>query len=272
MNQQLHLPQGSIHYTDEGKGCALILLHGFCESLHVWDDWKEDILEEGYRLIRIDLPGFGGSDAALYKMEQMADVVLAVAEQAKLKQAVVIGHSMGGYVALALAATQPPWLIGLGLFHSHPFADTQEQKQGRHKSVQFIQKNGHLHYVKQLIPRLFAPSSATSASFRRDLLILRASRSEPTALQQIIEAMANREDYSQVLADLGQPVLFINGENDPIYTEEQRQQQLALPAVAQVCLLQKAGHMGMIEEEATTQKAVRRFMAFCQEWADKTSA
>ncbi len=267
MNQQLQLAQGSIHYTDEGKGCALILLHGFCESIHVWDDWKEDILEEGYRLILIDLPGFGASEVPLYRMEEMATAVLAVADHAKLKQAVIIGHSMGGYVALAVAATQPPWLIGLGLFHSHPFADTPEQKQGRYKSIDFIQKNGHLHYVKQLIPRLFAPGSATSASFRRDLMILRASRSEPAVLQQIIQAMANRQDYSQTLATLQQPVLFINGEKDPIYTEEQRQQQLALPAVAQVCLLQRAGHMGMIEEVASTQKAVRKFMSFCLEWA-----
>ncbi len=273
MEQQIQLAGGQINYTDEGgKGTALILLHGFCESLHIWDDWQDDALEEGYRVLRIDLPGFGGSDAPLFSMEEMATAVLAVAEQSKLKQAVLLGHSMGGYVGLAVAAREPDWLIGLGLFHSHPFQDNPEQQENRQKAIDFISKNGHVHYVKQLIPRLFAPDAGTSASFRRDLMILRASRSKSSSIQQVQKAMAARLDYSEVLANFQQPVLFINGANDPIYTDQQRQEQLALPPVSQLCLLQRAGHMGMIEEAAITQKAVRRFMAFCEEWAGKKQA
>lgn len=267
MEQQISFAGGQINYTDEGKGTALILLHGFCESLHVWDDWQDDALEEGYRVIRIDLPGFGGSDAPLYSMEEMGSAVLEVALQCKLKRAVLLGHSLGGYVALAVAASAPVWLIGLGLFHSHPFQDTPEQQENRQKSIAFIAKNGHVHYVKQLIPRLFAPNASTSASFRRDLMILRASRSDSSTIQKVQKAMAERLDYSQFLASFQQPVLFINGANDPIYTTWQRQEQLALPPVSQLCLLQRAGHMGMIEEASITQKAVRRFMAFCEEWA-----
>lgn len=258
---------GKVHYTDEGRGTAIILLHGFCESLHVWDDWQDDLLEEGLRVVRIDLPGFGDSTFTATSIPQMAEAVLTVTQSLKIKKGILIGHSMGGYVALSVAERQPKWLNGLGLFHSHPFADNPEQRAARKKSIAFIQRNGHLHYVKQLIPRLFARNAGTSASFRRDLLILRASRSTPERLIAAIRAMAERKDYGEWLTRFERPVLFVNGSKDPIYTDEQRQDQLALPALAQVCVLPLAGHMGMIEARRETQQEVRRFIRFCEEFA-----
>jgi pimeloyl-ACP methyl ester carboxylesterase len=189
-----------------------------------------------------------------------------VIKKVKIKRGILIGHSMGGYVTLALAATQPTWLIGVGLFHSHPYADNEEQRAARQKSIDFIERNGHLHYVKQLVPRLFAPNAGTSASFRRDLLILRASRSGPESFINALRAMGSREDYADWLAGYQRPVLFLNGKKDPIYTIEQRQKQLSLPAVSEVCLLERSGHMGMIEQARETQRAVRRFVRFCEKW------
>ncbi|MEM9836022.1 MAG: alpha/beta hydrolase [Bacteroidota bacterium] len=258
--------KGHLHFTDEGRGTAIILLHGFCESSALWDDWKEELLEDGFRIVCIDLPGFGDSTARAQTIEEHAKAVSAVTTAIKIKQGVIIGHSMGGYVCLAVGAQSPQWLIGLGLFHSHPFADTVSQREARHKSIDFIRRNGHLHYVKQLIPRLFARNAGTSASFRRDLLILRASRSAPEHITDAITAMASRQDRSEWLRTFPRPVLFINGEKDPIYTDEQRQGQLALPAVSQVCLLNRSGHMGMIEEARVTQRAVRQFVRFCVAW------
>lgn len=259
--------QGIINYSDKGRsGTAVVLLHGFCESSMVWDDWKEDLLEENYRVIAIDLPGFGSSSAKAASMEQMGEAVTTVCEHLNLKKVVCVGHSMGGYVALEVAATQPDWLIGLGLFHSHPFGDDDAQKKARQKSIDFIARNGHVHYVKQLIPRLFAQRTGTSASFRRDMLILRASRSGPQAIVAAIKAMAARSNHRVMLEEFAQPVLFINGDKDPIYTNEQKQDQLALPAVSSVYVLERTGHMGMIEEKRVTQKAVRQFVRFCEKW------
>ena len=257
---------GEINYTDEGRGTAVVLIHGFCESLALWDDWQEDLVDENLRIICIDLPGFGASTTAIDQMDEIAEAVGAVIKAIKVKKGVLIGHSMGGYVALALAAKNPGWLIGLSLFHSHPYADNDEQRAARQKSIEFIERNGHLHYVKQLVPRLFAPNAGTSASFRRDLLILRASRSGPESFINALRAMANRKDYSEWLANYQRPVLFLNGKKDPIYTIEQRQNQLSLPAISEVCLLERSGHMGMIEQARETQRAVRRFVRFCEKW------
>lgn len=260
--------EGSIHYTNEGKGTAVVLLHGFCESRLLWDDWKEDLLEEKLRVISIDLPGFGdSSDIIIESIQEMAEIVAAVCKKARLKRGICVGHSMGGYVALELAALAPNWLIGLGLFHSHPYGDDNEQLLARQKSIDFIERNGHVHYVKQLIPRLFAQQTGTSASFRRDMLILRASRSGANSIVAALKAMRDRRDLSDVLSSYDHPVLFINGAKDPIYNTSQRQDQLALPAISEVLTLQRSGHMGMIEEKQLTQRAVRHFVHFCEKKA-----
>jgi pimeloyl-ACP methyl ester carboxylesterase len=116
---------GEINYTDEGRGTTVVLIHGFCESLSLWDDWQEDLVDEDLRIIRVDLPGFGASTATADNMDDYAASVNAVIKKVKIKRGILIGHSMGGYVTLALAATQPTWLIGVGLFHSHPYADNE---------------------------------------------------------------------------------------------------------------------------------------------------
>lgn len=258
--------KGTINYTDEGKGTTVLLLHGFCESLTLWDDWKNDLLEEQYRVVCVDLPGFGASTASSKSITGMADAVREVVKKLDLKRVICIGHSMGGYVALALTKGQPAWLFGLGLFHAHPYADNEAQRQARQKSMDFIHRNGHVHYVKQLIPRLFAHRTGSSASFRRDMLILRASKAGADAILNALEALRERPDHSELLAAFNRPVLFINGVRDPIYTTAQRQDQLALPAVSQVCVLERSGHMGMIEEKQRTQRAARRFVRFCEGW------
>ncbi|MEM7575060.1 MAG: alpha/beta hydrolase, partial [Bacteroidota bacterium] len=167
---------GKLFYTDEGKGDCLILLHGFCETHRMWDDWKLKLLEVKLRLICIDLPGFGDSSCTAQTIEEYARAVEAVVVDAKLSKAVLVGHSMGGYVSLAIAEQRPAWLQGFGLFHSHPFADSAEKKEARDRSIEFVERNGHLHYVKQLVPNFFAPERAGSYRHQQDRLILFASR------------------------------------------------------------------------------------------------
>lgn len=257
---------GTINYTDEGKGTTVMLLHGFCESLMMWEDWKYDLLEEEYRVVCVDLPGFGESTATAKSIAEAAAAVESVVTALKLKEVICIGHSMGGYVTLELAASKPDWLYGLGLFHAHPYPDNEDQREARQKSMDFIRRNGHVHYVKQLIPRLFAQRTGSSASFRRDMLILRASKAGAASILNALEAMRDRPDRSATLSAYNRPVLFINGVRDPIYTTAQRRDQLALPPVSQVCVLERSGHMGMIEEKQRTQRVVRQFVRFCEEW------
>lgn len=251
-------------YNIEGKGFPVVLLHGFCGDSQVWEDFKQDLLEEHYRVITIDLPGFGHSEVvAGASIQYYAQAVQAVLEERKLTEVIVIGHSMGGYTALALAALAPERLKGLGLFHSHPYADTEDKKEARQKQIEFIGQHGHQLYVKQLVPKLFPSTYGQTNPFDLDKMIHRAARYEAAGIIEGLKAMMNRPDSSEVLKHFPQPVLFIVGEEDEAVPKEASEQQLALPARSCIHVLEKIGHMGMIESRRRTQLMVRQFATYC---------
>jgi pimeloyl-ACP methyl ester carboxylesterase len=251
-------------YNIEGKGFPVVLLHGFCADSRLWEDFKQDLLEEHYRVVTIDLPGFGSSDVVPeVSIAVYAEAVLAVLEEKKLSEVIVIGHSMGGYTALALAALAPERLKGIGLFHSHPYADSEEKKEARYNQIAFINRQGHQLYVKQLVPKLFPPTYAQTNAFDLDKIIHRAARYAAEGIIEGLKSMASRPDYSEVLRTFSKPVLFIVGEDDEAVPKEASEQQLALPARASIHVLEKTGHMGMIEKRRKTQLMVRQFVDYC---------
>src|SRR6056297_1191352 len=104
----LDYKNGKIHYTVAGNGPALVLLHGFLETIDMWKNFVPEF-SRSHQVICIDLLGHGQTDSIGYvhTMEDMADAVLAVLIHLKIEKAHVVGHSMGGYVALALAEKAP---------------------------------------------------------------------------------------------------------------------------------------------------------------------
>ncbi|MBX2926338.1 MAG: alpha/beta hydrolase [Saprospiraceae bacterium] len=253
-----------VGYDVQGRGPAVVLLHGFCEDSSVWDDFKTDLIEEHYRVICIDLPGFGQSEALPHPtIEAYADAVHAVVESLDLQQIILIGHSMGGYTALAFAEKHPSLLLGLGMFHSSPYADSAEKKEARRRSIQFVEEQGHVIFVKQLLPVLFSENFARSNSYAVDRLVHAASSYPAAGIIGGLEAMIQRPDRTSILSEAAYPVLFIIGEEDRAIPAEQSLSQTHLPAVASVHVLEKVGHMGMIEAQKKTQRIVREFAGFC---------
>lgn len=262
----INLENMNMAYYSKGRGPAIVLVHGFCEDSTIWNDFKTDLLEEKYRVVCIDLPGFGGSDTIENtSISKMAELIGAVVDQLSLDQFILIGHSMGGYVSLAYAEKHPDRLLGLGMFHSQSAADSEEKKVGRQKGIDFIKAHGHILYVKQLIPKLFADRFAKSQSFLVDKLIYKASKYQAKGIINALEAMMNRPDRSEVLEKFKKPVLFIIGKEDGAIPETNSLAQTHLPAQASIHLLDKVGHMGMFEAKKQTQKIVRQFVNFCLE-------
>ena len=118
-----------LFYTDEGTGTPVILLHGFLENLSMWHDLTPE-LSKKHRVICIDLLGHGNTACLgyIHSMELMAEAVEAILKHLQIKQSVLIGHSMGGYVALAYAENNPKNVLGLCLMNSTALADSPEKK------------------------------------------------------------------------------------------------------------------------------------------------
>lgn len=254
----------AIAYSSQGKGPAIVLLHGFCEDSTIWNDFQPALAESGFQVVCIDLPGFGQSEPiAGASIEQYADAVLAVADALELSRFVLIGHSMGGYTALAIAEKQALRLAGLGMFHSHPYADSDAKKEARQKNIQFIHSHGHIIFVKQLIPMLFAPAFASGNSYLIGKLVHAASAYPQEGIIGGLEAMIARTDRSHILKSASCPVLFIIGEEDQAIPSDQSLSQTVLPAVASVHIIEKIGHLGMLEAPKKTERMLREFAGYC---------
>ncbi|NUO00775.1 MAG: alpha/beta hydrolase [Saprospiraceae bacterium] len=249
-----------------GEGPDIVLLHGFCEDSNVWTGTVGALVAGGFRATVIDLPGFGQSGLLLhYSMEAMAEVVHDILETLGVENCTLLGHSMGGYVAMAFAERWPESLNGLGLIHSHPFDDKPERKAARIKSAEFIRKNGHHTYVAQLITNLFPQAFAADHPGLINGLIETARAYPSAAIVGGQEAMTERPDRSAVLKNLTCPVLFIVGELDSAIPYDQSLLQLPLPAIASVHLLEGIGHMGMFEAPEKIHRIVLAFANFQEE-------
>ncbi len=253
-----------IAYQVSGSGQPVVLLHGFCEDRQMWDHFIPLLSSAQY--ITIDLPGFGESEVLPdISIAEMAGVVMAVLEKIEVKEIILIGHSMGGYISLAFAEKYPEMLTGLGLFHTHPYADTELQQSSRNKSIDFLNRNGAAHYAKQLIPKLFPAGFTRFNNFLVNNLIYRASKFPIEGLIYAQQAMRDRPDRSKVLAEVACPVHFIIGKKDKTVDEVRALEQTTLPARSLVHILPDTGHMGMFEQPKKTAEMVQEFISYCQE-------
>ena len=251
-------------FIQNGDQIPIVFLHGFCEDSSIWDDFITEFTN--FHIIRIDLPGFGKSDFIKNcSISDMASVVGVVLNDLKIENCILVGHSMGGYVALEFAKKFAEKIKGLCLFHSQPFADTPIKKENRRKSIEFVQKNGPIYFVKQLIPKLFAPRFGSKSSLTISKLILAASRYKKEGIINALEAMINRADNRDVLEQAIFPVLFIVGSEDIAIPTENSLKQLSFPNISDIHILDGVGHMGMFEARNECTSIIKNFVSFVRE-------
>jgi pimeloyl-ACP methyl ester carboxylesterase len=249
----------NIHFTDCGKGEAIVFLHGFTEDLSIWDKFAAR-LSKKVRIICVDLPGHGKSEcfSEIHSMELQAEAVLAVLKHLKIKKCLMIGHSMGGYVTLAFAGKYPTWLKGFGLFHSHCFADSAEDKKNRTRTISMV-KYDHFGFVAMFIPGLFP--SEVHKKFNKEIraLVKRAKEIPKEGIIAALKGMRERKDQTALLKSTKLPVLFILGLKDSKAPLTRLWEMISLPEISETLILRDCGHMGYIEAPEITFRAVRNF-------------
>lgn len=244
---------------------CVTLVHGFCEDKSVWNDAMTFLADTGYRTIALDLPGFGNSDTSGERsIDHYADIVLQLLDHLEIQQTVLVGHSMGGYTALAFAEKQAHRLMGVGLFHSHAAPDTEDKKKGRLKSIDFIQQHGLSLYAKQTLPGFFAPDFLKNNENSVFFLTAKVSSHNPEGYIDALYAMMDRPDRTAVLRDATVPVLFVLGDADGIIPLDLGLEQTTLAPLTSLHILQGVGHMGMLEDPKKAAAILLEFadMAF----------
>lgn len=250
MRKSFSYNNANIFYDVEGSGDPVLLVHGFGEDGSIWKN-QVAFLQPHFKIIVPDLPGTRDSELLRPDDEVMitdyADCLLALLQTEKINTCVMLGHSMGGYITLAFAEKYPEKLNRFGLVHSTAFADNEEKKKNRAKSIAMIEEYGSLAFLKNTIPNLFASKFKSAHPGKVQELIDAGASFSKQALQQYTRAMMVRPDRTHVLLSNYLPVLFVIGTDDVAAPLADVIKQVSLPQISYIHVLQETGHMGMWE-------------------------
>ena len=265
MEKQIRFQGRNISYGIEGSGPAVVLLHGFLESKAIWSYFTVS-LKEHFTVIAVDLLGHGESEVVhqMHDMKLMAEAVKEVLMEEKISSTVVVGHSMGGYVALQLADKNESLVNGLVLFHSHGKADSDKAKANRQGAIKAV-KQSRNKFLKKFFPDLFDPNHVDNYSSEIKELNEIASQMSTEAIVAALLGMRDRPARLKYLSSTENPVLFILGKQDTRMQYEKVLIQAVVPAHSEIMLLDDVGHMGMIEARDKTLKAILHFALRCYE-------
>ncbi len=250
----------ALSYIHFGEGNTLVFLHGYLENKFLW---KDIILAlKNNHSYCIDLPGCGESQIQENQtIDSMAAAVKQTLDEVKIQHAVMIGHSMGGYVALSFAEQFPEYLKGLILLHSHPFADSDEKKQSRMQEIELVRQGKKSLLVQNFLPKLYAPHYKDEQAFENSRIM--AETTCPQGMIACLKAMSERKDRSHLLHILPFPVLWIYGKHDQLFHYEMAEQFKTKNQQLIKILLNNAGHMGMFEAKDEVIKAIKHFLKIC---------
>jgi len=250
-----------IHYRLIGKGECIVLIHGYLETLEIWNDFAEE-LSKSYRVLTFDMPGHGMSDelSECNSVEGMATIANEILMHLEISKAVIVGHSMGGYIALAFAELFPSSTAGLCLFHSTPFADGEQKKSNRMNEIELILKGEKKLIVEDALPLRFA--NMNLMKFRSEV-----NRAKAIALDisdggvvATLKAMVSRPDRNHVFQKANFPTMMIFGMRDNHISLDVASDLANRHKNTRTVYLNNSGHMGFIEEKGQALVAIKSFL------------
>lgn len=260
-----------LYYKIKGEGETVIFLHGYLENSELWEDFTDKL--DKYRCILIDLPGCGKSELPELKkkfiggyevveplkpsIEQMAEEVIKVLKHNNINKAHFIGHSMGGYVCLAILELYPDVVKSLCLLNSHPFADTPEKKEARAKEIEIIKQGKKNTLIEIFVQKLYNPSF-NNYKYIELSKQMAYSTHEDTMIYCLL-AMKDRSDRSNVLSATNKPILWIIGELDtfvPMHLIEKLEDRENIKKI----FIKNSAHMSIFENPEEVRKILSDFI------------
>ena len=246
----------SIAYERRGQGTPLVLVHGYPLDHSIWDKLAP-LLEKRFDLIIPDLRGFGGSENGEKDagMTDYAQDLAGLLDHLSIRKALVAGHSMGGYVALAFARVYPSRTLGLGLVSSQALADSSERKAGRYQQAQSVLTAGVGEVAEGMSVKLTTDPHLQIAM--KELI----RRQRPEGLAVALRAMADRPDSMAFLPGFDFPISIVHGLEDQLIPIERAREVRALVKTGHLFEIKGSGHMLMLEKPRKTAQALKVFLS-----------
>ena len=250
-----------LQYEDRGAGPPVLLLHAFPLGLFMWDE-QVAAFEETHRLVRFDYRGFGGSPAGTepLTMDRIADDAAALLDLLGIGQAVVVGCSMGGYAAFAMARRHAARLRGLVLQNTRAGADTEEARTNRGILAERVLREGAGAAADAFLPRLVGETTARDFPDRVARLREAVLRNPPRGMANALLGLGARADYFPTLRDISVPTLVVGGEEDVLTPiAEAAAIHAGIPG-SRFEVIPRAGHLANIENALAYNRVLASFL------------
>ncbi|KAF2514706.1 alpha/beta hydrolase [Flavobacterium foetidum] len=256
MNQTFY-KNTKISYSDTGKGKTIVLLHGFLENKKMWTEYVT-LFSEKYRVVTIDLLGHGESECLGYvhEMEENANAVNQVLEHLKIEKAIILGHSMGGYVALAFAELHPEKIQKIVLLNSTSKEDSEEKKLNRTRAIKAVKQN-YASFVSLAVANLFSENNRTRLAEEIEKTKSEALKTPLQGIVASLEGMKIRKDREELVRRNLFPILLILGKKDPVLNYDETIGQIKDTTAELVSF--DDGHMSHIENKEELKSVLSRF-------------
>ena len=255
----IHVDNVDIAYTEYGAGPAVVLLHGYPFNQTLWSGQVE-ALKNSYRVITPDLRGHGESTIGPASMNRMAADVASLLDALGIERVVIGGLSMGGYVTLAFYRLFPQRVHSLILADTRAQADTEENKRIRAQQVETLLSHGMKPIVDAMLPKLLHPETVSKrpniVKQLRDMML----QTKPEGAAAALQAMAAREDQTELLSHIRVPTLILVGKDDPITPLQDSEKMHQLIEGSRLVVIENASHVSNLERPAEFNSALMTFL------------
>lgn len=241
---------------------TLLLIHAFPMNARMWEGQLK-CADAGWRVLAPQLRGFDGGDGdpAARSMDDYAGDLIDLLDGLHVREAVVGGLSMGGYIAFALFRHAARYFRGLILADTRPQADTPAAVQGRNEMLALVRDKGTGAVTDQMLPRLLGE---TTRRERPDIVEQTRAlmlANSPEAVAGAIVALRDRPDSTSVLATIRCPTLIVVGDEDTITPPELSEGMQHAIAGSELAVIRRAGHLANLEQPEEFNTALARFLA-----------
>lgn len=250
-----------LFFYESGQGLfPVVFIHGFCESSTIWKSLSKELSKE-FRIICPDLPGFGQSPLPEhdFSLEEIGNQFVSWLKGLDIKQCIVIGHSLGAYIALEILRKHPDFVKGIGLFNSTAFGDSTDKKENRNKLIDFIGAHGVNPFLKTFVPSLFYPETAkkhtkTIAQISEEGLSIKAE-----SVIKYAAAMRDRSCSIDLLKQYHDRILLIAGEFDQNIPLDKSKEMAEIIDAENSHIIPNSAHMSLFEQSELCYDAIREF-------------
>ncbi len=252
-----------VHYQIKGniRGKTVLAVHGFTENLRIWKPLRK-ALENDFRFLLPDLLGHGKSEASgeVLSMEEQADMLHALMDFQGIEKAVLVGHSMGGYIALAFAELYPGRTEAIILLNSHPFADGNEKMEARRQGIRVAQQD-KIKYLSTAIPSFFAPYNREIFRTEIQKLVEQAASMPLKGITGALLGMLARKDRSALLLEQKLfPAAWLVSRDDPLINAKLFEEKAAQASNALFFRIMDGGHMSYVENPEEMIAYIQEFL------------